>query len=469
VQDRKKALVLPACLALALGLASCGGCGGGGGGSGGPGEKRLNLVIGDSIPLTGGLAALGPSAEKASDLASAQIDHAIEETGSDHNVKVVHADEGADAAAAIDSARKLVKSDGANCLTGPWVTDDAMQVAQSVATPNGVLEIFPSVTSSDVTDLEDHDLVDRTALPETLEGTALAKGIAQELGGAEGHTVNVAAINNAYGDSLTEAFIEAWQGQGGTVGGQVIIAPPTTGTSSTGVSTTSSYGTTTSSSSGYSGSSGYSYGSSSYSSEASQITSGSPDVVLVIADPTTFASLGPAIVSTGTDPSTIWGSDQLVLPGLGDQVGTDVVNGMHAVAPGAPSDADASTAFNNLFQSSAPHKVSAAPFAAQEFDATILCYLAAVAAGSTDGQRMADKLVDITAPGGDKFSWQQLSDAIKALQDGNDIDFTGASGPIDLDVNGDPTNGTFNVYQYTDGALKVTGDVAVSKPNQPSQ
>jgi len=32
---------------------------------------------------------------------------------------------------------------------------------------------------------------------------------------------------------------------------------------------------------------------------------------------------------------------------------------------------------------------------------------AAVGAGSTDGQKMADELVDITAPGGDEFSWQQ--------------------------------------------------------------
>jgi branched-chain amino acid transport system substrate-binding protein len=462
---------------MALGLAACGG----GGGSEGPGEKSLNLTIGDTIPLTGDLAGFGPSARKASDIASEQIDHAIEETGDEHTVKVVHADEGADAASAIDAARKLVKSDGASCLTGPWRPDSAIEVANSVATPDGVLEILPSVTSSDVTDLEDHDLVDRTALPETLEGTALAKAIAQELGGAENHTVNVGAVNTAYGNSLTEAFIEAWQGQGGTVGLQFIISQPPTGTSSTGVSTTSSsetttsYGTTTSSSQSSTSSSGYSTGgtstngSSAYTSEASQINSGSPDAILLIADPTTFAGLAPALVSSGADSATIWGSDQGALPGLSDQLGTDVVSGIHVVAPGAPSDAAASTAFNNLFETADPRKVSAAPLAAQQFDATILCYLAAVAAGSTDGQRMADKLVDLTAPGGDDFTWQQLPDAIKELQDGNDIDFTGASGPIDLDVNGDPTSGTFSIYEYTNGTLKVTGDVAVTEPNQPSQ
>ncbi len=96
-----------------------------------------------------------------------------------------------------------------------------------------------------------------------------------------------------------------------------------------------------------------------------------------------------------------------------------------------------------------------APFAAQEFDATILCYLAAVAAGSTDGQKMADELIDITAPGGTEYSWQQLPDAIKALEDGKDIDYTGASGPIDMDVHGNPTNGVFDIYQYTSGELEA--------------
>jgi branched-chain amino acid transport system substrate-binding protein len=109
--------------------------------------------------------------------------------------------------------------------------------------------------------------------------------------------------------------------------------------------------------------------------------------------------------------------------------------------------------------------VRVAPYAAQQFDATVLCYLAAVAAGSTDGQQMANKLIDITAPGGEQFSWQQLPDAIKALQDGKDIDYTGASGPIDMDVHGDPTRGVFDVYRFHSGRLKPVGEVPVEKPN----
>jgi branched-chain amino acid transport system substrate-binding protein len=138
---------------------------------------------------------------------------------------------------------------------------------------------------------------------------------------------------------------------------------------------------------------------------------------------------------------------------------------MRVLAPGTPKGEEATAAFVEEFKSASPRKVKLAPFAPQEFDATVLCYLAAVAAGSTDGQKMADALIDLTAPGGEEFSWQQLPDAIKALEEGKDINYAGASGPLDMDVHGNPTNGVFDVYQYTTDGLEVVDEVSVSKPN----
>ena len=418
-----------------LGVTACGG--GGGGGGNGPGAKQLNLVIGDSLPLSGTSKALGDSGAKASELAVDQVKRAVEEADADHTVRVIEEDQGRDADTAVDSAKKLVNGDGASCLTGPWTSDAVAQTAHDVAIPSKVLEISPVAASEDVAELSDHDLIDSTALPVSLEGDALSKAIERDLGGAQGFTVNVAASNDTYGDTVTQDFIEAWQGNDGTVGGQVVLAPPPLSSSS-----------------------------SAYSAQASQLTSGSPDAVLVIDDLSGFALLAPALASShGWDPATGWGSDQLVSPGLPDEVGSEVVDGMRALAPGAPEGEAPTSAFVQSFKSTAPHGVNLAPFAAQEFDATVLCYLAAVAAGSTDGQEMADKLIDITAPGGEQFSWQQLPDAIKALEDGKDIDYAGASGPIDMDVHGNPTSGVFDVYQYTSGGLEVVGEVSVSKPN----
>jgi ABC-type branched-subunit amino acid transport system substrate-binding protein len=419
-------------------------CGGGGGGGDGPGSVELELVIGNVLPLTGSSKALGKSGEKASDLAVERIEQAISETDSDHSVRAVQEDQGKGDDAAAEAAKTLVNEGSASCLTGPWSPDAVARTAHDIAVPAKVLEIAPVPANEEIVELSDRDLVDSTALPESLEGSALSKAIERDLGGVEGYTVTVAASNDSYGDTLAQDFIEAWQDDEGTVGGQVVLAPPPLSDSSS--SSTSS--------------------SSVYSAQAQQITSGSPDAVVVIDDVDGFSVLAPALSSSfGWDPATAWGSDQLVAPGIPALVGSEVVDGMRALAPGTPKGEAASSAFVQEFKSAEPRDVKQAPFAAQEFDAVVLCYLAAVAAGSTDGQQMADELIDITAPGGDQFSWQQLPDAISALEDGEDIDYEGASGPIDMDVRGNPTSGVFDVYQYVGERLEIVGEVSVEKPN----
>ncbi len=417
---------------LVVGLAACGG--GGGGGGNGPGSKELSLVIGNSLPLSGTSKALGDSGQKASDLAIDRINQAIDDADADHSVRTVSEDQGSDSDTATEAATKLVNQDDASCLTGPWSSDAIAQTGHDVVIPSKVLEIVPVPTGEEVADLNDHDLVNSTALPESVEGSALSEAIDQDLGGAQGHSVNVAANNDTYGSTLSQDFIEDWQGKDGSLSGLIELATLSD--------------------------------SSDYAAEASQITTGSPDAIVLIDDLNGFTQLAPALSSSYSwDPSIAWGSDQLVSPGLPDQVGSDAIDGMRALAPAAPKGEEASSAFVDDFKSADPHDVKQAPYAAQEFDATVLCYLAAVAAGSTDGQKMADHLIDITAPGGDQFSWQQLPGAIKALEDGQDIDYTGASGPVDMDVHGDPTAGVFDVYQYSGDGLEVVGDVSVEKPN----
>lgn len=429
-----RAAAATAGLVVAVGLAACGG--GGGGGGNGPGSKELNLVIGNSLPLSGTSQALGESGKKASDLAVDRINQAIDEAAADHTVHTVSEDQESGPRTAAESAKGLINDDEASCLTGPWSSDAIAQTAHDVVIPSKVLEIAPVPTGEDVAQLNDHDLVNSTALPESAEGSALSQAIDQELGGAQGHSVNVAASNDTYGSTLSQDFIEDWQGNDGALSGLIELAPLPPDDSSA------------------------------YSEEAQHITTGSPDAILLIDDLDGFAQLAPALPSSFSwDPSTAWGSDQLVSPGLPDRVGAEAIDGMRALAPGIPKDEEASSAFVDDFKSADPHNVKQAPFAAQEFDATVLCYLAAVAAGSTDGQQMADHLIDITAPGGDEFTWQQLPDAIKALEDGKDIDYMGASGPIDMDVHGDPTAGVFDVYQYSGNGLKVVDEVSVEKPN----
>ena len=349
--------------------------------------------------------------------------------GVEHTVEVVHEDNETNPQAAVSAARKLVDSDGASCITGAWASADSEPTAQSVSIPEGVLQISPASTNPGLTDLDDDGLFARTSPPDTFQGPTLADAIAADLGSAEGKTVNIGARNDDYGTALAETFTAAWEELGGTIGAEVIYDPEQP----------------------------------SYNSEAGEITAGNPDAFVIIDFPETFVKVGPALERTGNwDPTIAWGTDGLASSDLPGDVGPPIVEGMRGTAPGAPDEGEASAAFEKLYVAADPVDVERQTFDAQQFDATILCYLAAVSAGSTEGQDMADELIDITAPGGTEYAWNQLPEAIEALQNGDDIDYTGASGAIDMDETGDATAGVYDTYQYTGGDIETIGETPVN-------
>jgi ABC-type branched-subunit amino acid transport system substrate-binding protein len=403
-------------------------CGGGGGGQTG------QLTIGDSVPLTGDLSDFGPPGEKAANIAADQINKAAKAANADiSSVKILTEDNQTDPQAAVSAARKMV-DEGASCIAGAWASADTIPTARSVAIPDGVLEISPASTSDEITGLDDNGLINRTAPPDSFQGPTLANAMEKDLGGAKGLTVNIGARNDSYGTGLADTFSSAWEAKGGKIGQKVIYDPKAA----------------------------------SYDSEAQKIVSGNPDAEVIIDFPETFVKVGPALERTGSwDPTKAFGTDGLASSSLPKDVGTATVEGFRGTAPGVPSGAPASKAFDKLYTSSAPKNVDRQTFDAQNFDAVVLCYLAAVAAGSTDGQDMADHLIDVTAPPGTKYTWQQLPQAIKALQNGDDIDYTGASGPIDMNSAGDTTAGVYEEYEYKNGQLTLPiADIPVAtKPS----
>jgi branched-chain amino acid transport system substrate-binding protein len=77
---------------------------------------------------------------------------------------------------------------------------------------------------------------------------------------------------------------------------------------------------------------------------------------------------------------------------------------------------------------------------------------------------MAEVIQDISAPGGDQYTWEELPDAIEALENGDDIDYQGASGAIDMDENGDATAGVYDIYEFADDAPAPIDEVTVATP-----
>jgi ABC-type branched-subunit amino acid transport system substrate-binding protein len=414
---------------LAFGIAACGDDDDDGGG-----ETSLELTIGDSVPLSGDLADFGPPGDKAAQVAVDEvITPAIEEAGVDHTVTLVTEDNcgGADQQCAVQAARKMVESDGASCIAGAWASADTIPTAESVAIPEQVVLISPASTSDEITGLEDDGLVSRTSPPDSFQGPTLSEFLVEKaLGKAEGATVNVGARNDAYGTGLADTFSAAWEAAGGQIGEEVV----------------------------------YDVKLPNYDTEAEQLVSGNPDGLVIVDFPETYNKVGPALVRAGFDPKTTFVTDGLISGDLAESAGADAVNGLRGTAPGVPDGDPSEEAFDALYTEAEPADVERQTFDAQNFDAVMLCYLAAVAAGSTEGADMAEHVVDISAPPGEAYTFEQLPEAIEALQNGDDIDYQGASGPIDMDENGDATAGVYDIYEFTDGVPEPTDEIEVQLP-----
>lgn len=420
---------IAASITLALAATTAAACGGDSGGgdsatatpqaSNQAPTKDFKVVIGDLVPLTGDLSAFGPPGRKSAELAVAELQSAIRESGAKVDMTMSHADTETSEQASVQAARQLV-SGGAGCIAGPWASSETKPVGSSVAARQRVPIISPSATSADISDLQDRGFVFRTAPSDALQAVALADTIDQALGGATG-TISLAGRNDAYGEGFTSAFQAEWERRGGKIQGPVLYDPVQPA----------------------------------YNSEAGQIVANSPDAFVMVDFPETFAKMGAALARTGDfDPKKLFVTDGLAADEVPGGIPNDAIVAARGTRPGTPESGRVADAFNTLYTSAkGPGRQT---FDGQTFDAAMLCGLGAVAAGSGKGPDIQAQLQKVSAAPGKKYTYLELPAAVAALQKGEDIDFDGVTGPIDFDDNGDPTAATYELWTYDpQGKLQV--------------
>ena len=392
-------------------------------------DASFDLGVGSLVPLTGDLAPFGPAGEKAASLGAQVSEEALADT--DITVNYESADSQTEPTAAQSAAKQLI-SGGANCLTGPWASSETVPVGRSVAARDEIPLISPSSTSPEITDLPDNGFVFRTAPSDALQGQVLADAIEKSEGGTDA-VISVAGRNDPYGEGITTEFTEAWQALGGTTTSDEPVL--------------------------------YDLDLSSYNSEAGDITAGNPDLYVVIDFEDPYGKVGAALARTGNfDAANLWTADGLAFEdGIPDSIPLESLAGASGTRPSGPEEiSPQAEAFDKLYKSESGPKARGT-FDAQNFDAVTLCVLGAVAAGSNEGPAIAEQIQAVASAPGEQYDYTNMSDAIAALQAGEDIDFEGVSGPLDLDDNGDPIIGFYDVYEYDDaGKFKVTDKVQKS-------
>lgn len=83
----------------------------------------------------------------------------------------------------------------------------------------------------------------------------------------------------------------------------------------------------------------------------------------------------------------------------------------------------------------------------ESYDATIVAALAAIAAGDDSGTAVGSEMASVTSEG-EKCT--DFATCAEMLANGDDIDYDGASGPIDLNSTGSPSAATIGVFEYAD-------------------
>ena len=371
-----------------------------------------DTMVGTVLPVSGDLSTLGPGMQKAIDLAFELVNEAGGINGGE--ISAVHRDSGTSEQAGTDAASGLVNVDGVKIVMGAVSSGVTIAIAESVTIPGGVLHVSPASSSNAITALADKDMVFRTRVNDAVKSQVLA-----ELAVAAGYErVSTMYVNNAYGASLNESFIEAFEGMGGTVTAAV----------------------------------SHELGQASYVSELRESAEGSPEVLVTIAYPDSGQILLRE-AAEGEFYDDYMFVDVTRSQTMFDAIGGNYFEGDFGVSPGAPASSGVE-AFGRLYADRTDGDPSAS-LITEAFDAAAVLALAIEKAGSDDPVAVRDALRQVANPPGEIVGPADIAKALELVREGKDVNYVGASGDVDFDEHGNVVS-SMRVWRVKDNTIEDT-------------
>jgi branched-chain amino acid transport system substrate-binding protein len=361
------------------------------------------LVIGRILPETGPLSFLGAPMIVGFDLAIEDINAAGGVLGQD--VEALEADEGETPAVARESATRLV-NEGAMAIVGAAGSGSSQEFIQQLSDAK-IPQCSGSNTSPAFTDQENADFYFRTVPPDEIVAPIIADQVI-----ADGHEkVVVVARADDYGNALGELVKTGLEEAGAEVPDLVSYDPEAT----------------------------------SFTAEIGAVTAESPDAVVLVS----FAEggqLAAGLLEAGLTADQFYGGDGVFGAGFPAEVAEgdpNIVDGMTVI--GAAGNEE----FNERIAEPTGNDFI---YGGQTYDCAIIIALAAEAAGATDGDSIIGEIQNVTSEGTKCTSFEECKGL---LEDGEDIDYDGASGAIELNEPGDPQSATYAIGRFTDGKIEI--------------
>jgi ABC-type branched-subunit amino acid transport system substrate-binding protein len=367
-------------------------------------ERDDVLNLGYLLPETGDLATLGVPQIEAVQLAVEDINEAGGVLGSD--VTLESGDEAGEGPVAREETARLINA-GVDAIVGAAASGMSQEVID-LTHDNQIVQCSASNTSPAFTDQDNNAFYMRTVPPDE----AVAPIIANEVIG-DGYS-NVAVLSRAddYGVALAELVV-------GDLEEQVDVAVDES----------------------------YNPDDPDFAALVTEVDNAGADAVVVIGFDEAH-DLFRQLVEGGVDPGAMYGGDGLFGPQLEDQVGVEI-EGLKVI--GASGGAEFNERLNERMGEEDQGNVI---YGGQSYDCAIIIALAAVAADSVDPADFNDELEGVTQDGTECTSFQEC---VELLENGEDIDYVGASGPINLE-RPDPTFGRYAIGQFQGGDLEIVGD-----------
>ncbi len=380
-----------------------------------PAEDRSDsIAIGVLLPFTGDIAATGTNAERALILAVERLNKAGGVAGK--RLRLVARDEHSDIKRGLEEARALIDDDHVVAIIGPESEDLAKSMVPLIKA-HKIVQISGGVTSPSFTTIDDDGYWFRTTPAANLYASALvgrmqADGIARAV---------VLYVSDEFGTGFANGLIYELSRSSIHAPAPISFQP----------------------------------GERTYKDTINRALASTPDAVVLVAYPKSSA----AIVRE-------WG----ILGGTGkwylapslkaevfiNNVPPGLLAGAVGVSPAVAADAqDFAQAFAARWSGDRP-----LPAAFFYYDAAAVLNLAIASAARNSagavpsGDAIRDALTALSRPPGDSVAWHELDRALALVQAGQEIDYRGVSGEVDLDDRGDVQGGRVEFWTIRDDKIE---------------
>ncbi len=352
------------------------------------GVSKDVIPIGILVPYTGELGAYGEIWYNAMKMATDEMNAAGGPLGK--QIKLYTEDSETSVEQGIRAARKLITANGVIAINGP--TSSVITAIMDFAKENGVVVASEASGTTKLNNIGG-DYQFRTCPSDDFDGMAAARILWDQ---------GIKKVALMYENSEDRTSIgTAFKKEFVRLGGEIVAEIPFQGRQST------------------------------YQAELSRAFSKKPDALWLGAGQET----GPAIIKEwyqkGYGGQLMVASD-LVVPEIFELVDPKIMEGIISEVPRAKEDTPQFQRFKKMWMDT--YGELAGGFEANAYDLQIITGLAIEAAGEATGKGIAENYQKVANPPGVVVT--TFEEGIKELRAGNDINYEGASGPVDFDQYG---------------------------------